>query len=55
MSCGVWPSATNVSFEHVKLGFTPVSKLMVPLPRFPLSHKDEEHDTCFLVRVEQEA
>jgi hypothetical protein len=52
VSCGVWPLATDVSFEHGKVGLTPISKLKVPLPRFPLSHKD---DTGFLARVEQEA
>jgi hypothetical protein len=35
MSCGVWPLAADVSFEHVKVGLTPVSKLKVPPPRFP--------------------
>jgi hypothetical protein len=56
VSCGIWPLAGDVSFEHVKVGLTPVSKLKVPLPRFPLSHEDEEEDdACFLARVEQEA
>jgi hypothetical protein len=47
--------AGDVSFKHVKVGLTPVSKLKVPLPRFPLSHEDEEDDACLLARVEQEA
>jgi hypothetical protein len=55
VSCGVWPLPANVSFEQVKVGLTPVSKLKVPLPRFPLSREDEEDDACFLARVEQEA
>jgi hypothetical protein len=55
VSCGVWPLPANVSFEQVKVGLTLVSKLKVPLPRFPLSREDEEDDACFLVRVEQEA
>jgi hypothetical protein len=55
VSCGVWPSAADVSFEHVKVDLTLVSKLKVPLPRFPLSREDDEDDTHFVVRVEQEA
>jgi hypothetical protein len=52
MSCSVWPLAANVSFEHVKVSLSPVSKLRVPLPRFPLSREDHEDDIGFLVRVE---
>jgi hypothetical protein len=55
VSCGVWPLAAGVNFEHVKVDFTPVSKLKVHLLRVPLSHEDEEDDTHFLARVEQEA
>jgi hypothetical protein len=54
-SCGVRPLAADVSFEHVKVGLTLVSKLKVPLPRFPLSREDQEDDTSLLARVEQEA
>jgi hypothetical protein len=25
VSCGVWPLATSVNFEHVKVDLTPVS------------------------------
>jgi hypothetical protein len=50
--CGVWLLAADVSFEHVKADLTPVSKLNVPLPRFPLCREDDAH---FLARVEQEA
>jgi hypothetical protein len=46
--CGVWSLASNVSFEHVKVDVTPVSKLKVPLCKFPLSRKDEEDDHRFL-------
>jgi hypothetical protein len=52
VSCGIWLLATSVSFEHVKVHFTPVSKLKVHLPRVPLSREDEEDDTHFLERVE---
>jgi hypothetical protein len=52
VSCGVWPLAGNVSFEHVKVDLTLISKLKVPLPRFPLSHEGEENDAHFLARVE---
>jgi hypothetical protein len=55
ISCGVWPLAAGIDFEQVKIGETPISKLNVPLPRFPLRHEDDEDDIVFLVRVEQEA
>jgi hypothetical protein len=55
VSCGVWPLAAGVGFKQVKVSLTPISKLKVPLPRFPLSHKDDEDDAGFLARVEQEA
>jgi hypothetical protein len=55
ISCGVWPLAAGINFEHVKVDLTLVWKLKVPLPRFPLSREDEEHDTHFLARVEPEA
>jgi hypothetical protein len=55
VSCGVWPLAAGINFEHVKVGVTPVSKLKVPLPGFPLSCEDGEDDIKFLARVEQEA
>jgi hypothetical protein len=55
VSCGVWLLPDDVNFEHVKVGLSPVLKLKVPLPRFPLSHEDEEDDARFLARVEQEA
>jgi hypothetical protein len=54
MSCGVWPLATDVNFEQVKDDLTPILKLKVSLPRFPLSREDEEDDVKFLARVEQE-
>jgi hypothetical protein len=55
VSCNVWPLPTSVSFEHVKVDSTPISKLKIPLPRFPLCHEDEEDDAHFLVRGKQEA
>jgi hypothetical protein len=55
MSYGVWPLAADVSFENVKVDLTPVLKFKIPLPRFPLCHKDEEDDARFLARVEQGA
>jgi hypothetical protein len=50
--CGVWPLAAGVSFEHVKVSLTPISKVKVPLPRFPLSREDHEDGTGFFVRIE---
>jgi hypothetical protein len=55
LSCGVWPLSASVDFEHVKVDFTSVLQLKIPLPNFPLHHKDEEDDVRFLTRVEQEA
>jgi hypothetical protein len=55
VSCDVWPLPTGVSFEHVKVDSTPISKLKISLPRFPLCHEDEEDDAHFLVRGKQEA
>jgi hypothetical protein len=55
LSCGVWPLSAGVDFEHVKVDFTPVSRLKISLPNFPLRHEGEEDGAWFLVRVEQEA
>jgi hypothetical protein len=55
MSCGIWPLSAGVNFEHVKVGLTPASQLKVPLPSFPLSHKEGQDDVQLLVRVQQEA
>jgi hypothetical protein len=55
LSCRVWPLSANVDFEHVKVDFTPVSRLKIPLPNFSLRCEGEEDDARFLVRVEQEA
>jgi hypothetical protein len=53
--CNVWPLATGISFEQVKIGVTPVLKLKVPLPRFAVTREDDEVDAKFLARVEKEA
>jgi hypothetical protein len=50
--CGIWPLSAGVDFEHVKVDLTLVSQLKVPLPNFPMRHKD---DVRFLARVKQEA
>jgi hypothetical protein len=55
LSCGVWPLSIGVDFEHVKVHFTQVSWLKIPLPNFPLRRKGEKDDVRFLPRVEQEA
>jgi hypothetical protein len=54
VSCSVSPLAAGISFEHVKVGLTPTSKLKVHLPRFPLSPEDHEDGAGFLARVEQD-
>jgi hypothetical protein len=51
LSCGIWPLATGVDFEHVKVDLILVSQLKVHLPRFPLSRNVEENDTHLLVTV----
>jgi hypothetical protein len=55
VSCGVWPLAAGINFEHVKVGEMPVSKLKVLLPKISLRRQDDEDDTELLARVEQEA
>jgi hypothetical protein len=55
VACGVWLLAASVNFEQMEVGLTPISKLNVPLPRFPLSHEDDEDDIKFVARVEQDA
>jgi hypothetical protein len=55
IACNVWLLATGISFEQVKVGVTPVSKLKVPLPRFVVAREDDEDHAKFLARVEKEA
>jgi hypothetical protein len=55
LSCGVWPLSSSVDFEHVKVDFTLVSQLKIPLLNFPLRREGEKDDVRFLARVEQEA
>jgi hypothetical protein len=52
VSSGVWLLSAGVDFEHVKVDFTSVSQLKIPLPNLPLCREDEVQ---FLMRVEQEA
>jgi hypothetical protein len=52
IACNVCPLAVGISFEQVKVGVTPISKLEVSLPRFVVAHED---DAKFLARVEKEA
>jgi hypothetical protein len=52
VSCGVWLLAASGIFEQAKVNVMPISKLKVPLPRFPLSHEDDEDNIKFLARVE---
>jgi hypothetical protein len=55
LSCGVWLLSAGVYFEHVKVDFTPVSRLKIPLPNFPLRCEGEKDGVRFPTRVEQEA
>jgi hypothetical protein len=52
LACSVSSLDAGVSFDQVSVGGTPVSKLMVPLPKFVAARKD---DIKFLVRVELDA
>jgi hypothetical protein len=54
LSCEVWPLSAGVNFDHVKVHFTLVSRLKIPLPNFPLCCQGEEDDVWFLAKVEQE-
>jgi hypothetical protein len=53
--CNVWPLAAGISFEQVKVGVTPISKLKVPLPKFAVAREDDEDNAGFLAKVEKEA
>jgi hypothetical protein len=55
IACNVWPLAAGISFERVKVGVTPISKLKVPLPKFAVAREDDEDNAGFLTRVEKEA
>jgi hypothetical protein len=55
VSCNIWPLAFGVTFEQVKVGVRPVSKLKVPLPRFAVASEGDEDDIKLLARVETEA
>jgi hypothetical protein len=51
LSCGVWLLSAGVDFEHVKVDFTPISRLKIPLPNFPLRREGEKDGVRFLKRV----
>jgi hypothetical protein len=52
IACNICPLVVGISFEQVKVGMTPVSKMKVPLPRFAVAREDDDN---FLARVEKEA
>jgi hypothetical protein len=55
VACGMHPLAAGIGFDKVGTLVTPVSKLIVPLPKFVVVHNDDEDDVQFLARVELEA
>jgi hypothetical protein len=55
IACNIWPLATGISFEQVKVGVTPISNVKVPLSKFVVAHEVDEDDANFLARVDKEA
>jgi hypothetical protein len=55
VACGVWLLGAGANFDQISVGVTPVSKLKVPLPNFAASHRDDDDDVKFPVRVESDA
>jgi hypothetical protein len=55
VSCDICPLAFGVSFERVKVGVMPVTKLKVPLPGFVVAREGDEDDIRLLARIEMEA
>jgi hypothetical protein len=45
--CGVYPLATDVSFDQVSIAMTPVSKMKIPLPKFVAGRKDDDDINFF--------
>jgi hypothetical protein len=56
LAFGMFPLSANFDFIGIVDGETPVSKIVVPLPEFPLARLEgESNDHFFLERVELEA
>jgi hypothetical protein len=51
----MFPLLANFGFAEIMDGETPVSKVVVPLPEFPLARFEGESNDCFLARVELDA
>jgi hypothetical protein len=52
LACKMFPLSASFGFEQVVDGESPVSKVTMPLPEFPLTNLQGESDAHFLVRVE---
>jgi hypothetical protein len=55
LACRMFPLLANFGFAEIMDGETPVSKVVVPLPEFPLARFEGESNDCFLARVELDA
>jgi hypothetical protein len=52
MACGLSPLSANFNLGEIAEGETPVSKLLVPLPEFPVARHPEDTNDGFWARVE---
>jgi hypothetical protein len=55
LACRMFPLLANFGFAEILDGETLVSKMVVPLPGFPLTRFEGESNDCLLARVELEA
>jgi hypothetical protein len=55
LACGMLPLSANFGFTEIVDGETPMSKVVVLLPEFPLTRFEGQSNDYFLVRVELDA
>jgi hypothetical protein len=48
MSSGIWLLGTDLGFGEAEV---PVSKVLVPLPKFDISKPGDERDECFVAEI----
>jgi hypothetical protein len=52
MACGLFPLSASFGLVKIVEGEMPVSKLVVPMPLFPIARLPEETNDGFMARVE---
>jgi hypothetical protein len=55
LACEMYPLSAGFSFKNVSEGTTAMSKVVVPLPIFPMEPVSMNTANCFLVKVETDA